>query len=100
MNSFEKVQQELRARPKKWLITGCAGFIGSNLLESLLDLDQVVVGLDNFATGHQSNLDDVKALVGPEKWSRKRLLVRTTSCIKLRLDRFRDQSRTRSPRIM
>lgn len=70
MNRFDKVQAELRAHPRKWLITGCAGFIGSNLLESLLTLDQVVVGIDNFATGYQSNLDEVKALVGAAKWAR------------------------------
>jgi UDP-N-acetylglucosamine 4-epimerase len=69
MNQFERVKQELMASPKKWLVTGCAGFIGSNLLETLLQLGQSVVGLDNFATGHQWNLDDVQAKVGPEKWA-------------------------------
>ena len=53
---------------KTWLITGVAGFIGSNLLETLLKLNQNVVGLDNFATGHQYNLDEVKSLVKPEQW--------------------------------
>eukprot|EP01013_Petalomonas_cantuscygni_P000069 TRINITY_DN1004_c0_g3_i5.p9 TRINITY_DN1004_c0_g3~~TRINITY_DN1004_c0_g3_i5.p9 ORF type:complete len:344 (+),score=54.51 TRINITY_DN1004_c0_g3_i5:19864-20895(+) len=57
-------------RPKIWLITGTAGFIGSNLLEHLLKLNQHVVGLDNFATGHQRNLDEVRSLVTPEQWSR------------------------------
>ena len=56
--------------PKTWLITGVAGFIGSNLLEHLLKLNQCVIGLDNFATGHQSNLDEVQSLVSPEQWSR------------------------------
>ncbi|PUA16919.1 NAD-dependent epimerase/dehydratase family protein [Glaciimonas sp. PCH181] len=70
MNRFEQIQHELREQPKKWLITGCAGFIGSNLLETLLKLDQDVVGLDNFATGHQHNLDEVKELVGAKRWSR------------------------------
>jgi UDP-N-acetylglucosamine 4-epimerase len=70
MNRFEQVQQQLREQPKKWLITGCAGFIGSNLLETLLKLDQTVVGLDNFSTGHQHNLDEVKDLVGAEQWAR------------------------------
>ena len=51
-----------------WLITGVAGFIGSNLLEALLKLNQRVVGLDNFATGQQSNLDEVQTLVTPEQW--------------------------------
>lgn len=53
---------------KKWLITGCAGFIGSNLLEFLLKNDQSVVGLDNFSTGFQRNLDEVRLLVGEERW--------------------------------
>jgi UDP-N-acetylglucosamine/UDP-N-acetylgalactosamine 4-epimerase len=51
-----------------WLITGVAGFIGSNLLEALLKNNQRVVGLDNFATGHRANLDAVKALVSAEQW--------------------------------
>ncbi|MEB0014182.1 NAD-dependent epimerase/dehydratase family protein [Glaciimonas sp. Gout2] len=70
MNRFEQIQEELRQKPKKWLITGCAGFIGSNLLETLLNLDQIVIGLDNFATGHQHNLDEVKELIGAERWTR------------------------------
>lgn len=74
MNRFEQIQQDLRARPKTWLITGCAGFIGSNLLETLLKLDQTVVGLDNFATGHQHNLDEVRELVGPARWARFTLI--------------------------
>jgi UDP-N-acetylglucosamine 4-epimerase len=53
-----------------WLVTGCAGFIGSNLIEALLKQGQRVVGLDNFSTGFQHNLDQVEAAVGPEKWSR------------------------------
>lgn len=52
-----------------WLVTGVAGFIGSNLLETLLGLNQKVVGLDNFSTGHPHNLDQVKMAVGPEAWS-------------------------------
>src|SRR6478609_98225 len=67
---FETVTQELAASPRKWLVTGCAGFIGSNLLETLLKLGQTVTGLDNFATGHQRNLDEVQASVSPEQWSR------------------------------
>jgi len=67
---FETVTQELSAAPRKWLVTGCAGFIGSNLLETLLKLDQTVTGLDNFATGHQRNLDEVQASVSPQQWAR------------------------------
>ena len=70
MNAYETIQQQLQAAPKKWLVTGVAGFIGSNLLETLLKLDQTVVGLDNFATGHQYNLDEVKTQVTPKQWSR------------------------------
>lgn len=69
---YEKVQQELRQNPKTWLVTGAAGFIGSNLVEKLLTLGQSVVGLDNFATGYQTNLDEVKGLVSGEQWSRFR----------------------------
>jgi UDP-N-acetylglucosamine/UDP-N-acetylgalactosamine 4-epimerase len=61
---------ELRERPRHWLVTGSAGFIGSHLLENLLRLGQRVVSMDNFATGHQHNLDQVRALVGEQAWSR------------------------------
>lgn len=66
---FEKIQAQLLAEPKTWLVTGVAGFIGSNLLETLLKLNQRVVGLDNFATGFQHNLDEVQTLVTPEQWA-------------------------------
>lgn len=65
---FQETLAQLRAEPKKWLITGVAGFIGSNLLETLLKNNQQVVGLDNFVTGHQHNLDQVRALVEPQQW--------------------------------
>ena len=70
LTPYAQVQNQLQANPKTWLVTGVAGFIGSNLLETLLQLDQTVVGLDNFATGHQHNLDQVQALVTPAQWSR------------------------------
>jgi UDP-N-acetylglucosamine 4-epimerase len=70
MTRYEQIQEELRQAPKTWLVTGVAGFIGSNLLETLLKLDQRVVGLDNFATGHQRNLDEVQTLVTPDQWSK------------------------------
>ncbi|AHY42545.1 NAD-dependent epimerase/dehydratase family protein [Stutzerimonas decontaminans] len=70
MSRYESMLQELPKAPKTWLITGAAGFIGSNLLETLLKFDQRVVGLDNFATGHQRNLDEVKAVVTAEQWKR------------------------------
>lgn len=66
--NYQDVLANLTASPKHWLITGVAGFIGSNLLETLLKLNQKVTGLDNFATGHQYNLDEVKALVSPQQW--------------------------------
>lgn len=67
---YEQVKKALRVQPRKWLVTGCAGFIGSNLIETLLSLDQTVVGLDNFATGYQHNLDEVQANVEPAQWAR------------------------------
>lgn len=70
MTKYEQIQQELLESPKTWLVTGVAGFIGSNLLEKLLKLNQTVVGLDNFATGHQHNLDEVKSLVSEAQWDR------------------------------
>jgi UDP-N-acetylglucosamine 4-epimerase len=57
MTKYEETKAQLKANPARWLITGVAGFIGSNLLETLLKLNQRVTGLDNFATGHQHNLD-------------------------------------------
>ncbi|MDR3557124.1 MAG: SDR family oxidoreductase [Syntrophobacteraceae bacterium] len=69
MNKFDSIRAELAQNPRKWLVTGTAGFIGSNLLEALLELDQQVVGLDNFITGYEHNLADVRKRVGP-KWER------------------------------
>lgn len=69
-HSFQSLQEELLATPRTWLITGVAGFIGSNLLEALLRLNQTVRGLDNFSTGHRENLSEVQSLVTPEQWSR------------------------------
>ena len=61
--AYEQVHSRLVTEPRTWLVTGVAGFIGSNLLETLLKLNQRVTGLDNFATGYQRNLDEVKSLV-------------------------------------
>ena len=69
MTAYQALQTRLPAQPRTWLITGVAGFIGSNLLETLLKLNQRVVGLDNFATGHQRNLDEVQTLVSPAQWA-------------------------------
>jgi UDP-N-acetylglucosamine 4-epimerase len=70
MNRYDSVRNQLRAAPKTWLVTGVAGFIGSNLLEHLLCLDQQVVGLDNFSTGKRSNLDEVRKAVNEHQWGR------------------------------
>lgn len=67
---YQHALQQLQTEPATWLVTGCAGFIGSNLLETLLAMDQHVVGLDNFSTGYRHNLDEVKATVTPEQWAR------------------------------
>lgn len=67
---YPEFLNKLPKQPKTWLITGAAGFIGSNLLEHLLKLNQRVVGLDNFATGYQRNLDEVRSLVSAEQWAR------------------------------
>jgi UDP-N-acetylglucosamine 4-epimerase len=69
MSAYDQLQTRLATVSHTWLITGVAGFIGSNLLEALLKLHQRVVGLDNFATGHQRNLDEVQALVTPAQWA-------------------------------
>jgi UDP-N-acetylglucosamine 4-epimerase len=69
MTRYELIQTQLRQSPETWLITGVGGFIGSHLLETLLRLNQRVIGLDNFATGHQRNLDEVQSLVKPEQWA-------------------------------
>ena len=66
--TYQSVKEKLSDTPQTWLITGVAGFIGSNLLEELLLLNQKVVGLDNFATGFQYNLDEVQGLVNEDQW--------------------------------
>jgi len=70
MTCYEHIQAQLRQQSQTWLVTGVSGFIGSHLLETLLNLDQTVVGLDNFATGHQRNLNVVQTLVTPQQWAR------------------------------
>ena len=68
MTAYEKLSTDLKRRPKTWLVTGAAGFIGSNIIETLLKLGQRVVGLDNFATGKKKNLDEVKKRVEASRW--------------------------------
>ena len=74
MSRFLKLTSDLPRAPRVWLVTGAAGFIGSNLVESLLRLDQRVVGLDNFATGSRRNLAEVRTLVGPARWKNFRFI--------------------------
>tara|TARA_R110000744_G_scaffold22045_8_gene56641 strand:- start:1925 stop:2962 length:1038 start_codon:yes stop_codon:yes gene_type:complete len=69
MSKYDEIKKQLIQTPKTWLVTGVAGFIGSNLLETLLLLNQKVIGLDNFATGHQHNLDEVKSEVSAQQWN-------------------------------
>jgi UDP-N-acetylglucosamine 4-epimerase len=70
MTRYEDLQTELQATPRRWLVTGAAGFIGSNLVEVLLRLDQTVVGVDNFSTGRKGNLDEVKQAATATQWGR------------------------------
>jgi UDP-N-acetylglucosamine 4-epimerase len=74
VSAYTETQEKLRAVPRVWLVTGVAGFIGSHLLETLLELGQQVVGLDNFATGYAHNLEQVRTAVGEAKWARFRLI--------------------------
>lgn len=68
MEEYNKLKKHLLNNQYKWLITGVSGFIGSNLLEELLNLNQTVVGLDNFSTGHQKNLNEIQLQCSKELW--------------------------------
>lgn len=74
MTKYQDIQQNLQSHQHQWLVTGVAGFIGSNLLEKLLKLDQKVTGLDNFSTGHKHNLEQVREAVTQEQWGRFTLI--------------------------
>jgi UDP-N-acetylglucosamine/UDP-N-acetylgalactosamine 4-epimerase len=74
MTTYEQLKKRLEIDPSVWLVTGVAGFIGSNLLETLLRLNQKVVGLDNFSTGHRHNFDKVQHSVSPEQWGNFRFI--------------------------
>ena len=85
MSDVDMVKNRLKKNPKKWLVTGVAGFIGSNILEELLALNQTVTGLDNFSTGKQENLDDVKKNVEVNSWKKftflKKDIVSMSDCM-------------------
>ena len=74
MSNYTELLQRIEQEPSTWLVTGVAGFIGSNLLQTLLSHGQRVVGLDNFLTGYQHNLDMVRELVTQEQWERFRFI--------------------------
>jgi len=74
MDPYQQVQQRVKASRRTWLITGAAGFIGSHLAEKLLELDQAVVGLDNFSTGKRENLELVRQAVGDARWQKFRFV--------------------------
>ena len=69
MREFERKIQYLKSNRRKWCVTGAAGFIGSNLVEFLLSHNQSVVGLDDFATGHRHNLDQVRQILSEAEWA-------------------------------
>ncbi|MDO9100758.1 MAG: NAD-dependent epimerase/dehydratase family protein [Candidatus Nitrotoga sp.] len=74
MSAFQVLKQRLPQEPRVWLVTGAAGFIGSNLVETLLKLDQHVIGLDNFTTGYRENLKEVEYCVTPQQWAGFRIM--------------------------
>jgi UDP-N-acetylglucosamine 4-epimerase len=73
-SSYQILQAQLRQTPRRWLVTGAAGFIGSNLVQTLLQLDQDVVGLDDFSTGYERNLEETRQAVTPAQWARLRMI--------------------------
>jgi UDP-N-acetylglucosamine/UDP-N-acetylgalactosamine 4-epimerase len=82
MSHYKKVLERLEKQPKTWLITGVAGFIGSHLLETLLALDQKVVGMDNFATGYQANLDEIRSVTPERNWKNFYFIEGDITCAK------------------
>src|SRR5258708_38713501 len=74
MGGYEEGERGIRGTPRTWLVTGAAGFIGSDLLEALLKLDQRVIGLDNFSTGNRNNLEQVKQAVTAGQWKNLRFV--------------------------
>ena len=70
----DELRQRIRNRPRRWVVTGAGGFIGSHLLEALLGLDQRVIGLDNFSLGRRDNLADVRDAVSADQWRNFRMI--------------------------
>jgi UDP-N-acetylglucosamine 4-epimerase len=93
----DRVRSRLSDKPLRWLVTGSAGFIGSHLVESLLNAGQEVVGLDNFATGHRSNLDEVRRAVGDSRWKQHSFIEGDIADWQACVSACQDRSRARSP---
>ncbi len=74
MSAYDDLKNSLQTTPRTWLVTGVAGFIGSNLLEALLSLNQRVVGLDNLSTGYRENLEEVRKRVQPAQYDQFRMI--------------------------
>jgi len=74
VNTYDEVRSRIQGGPRRWLVTGAAGFIGSHLVEHLLRLDQAVVGLDHFSTGKRANLEHVRRCVGEARWAKLRFV--------------------------
>jgi len=74
VRTYDEVRGRIQAVPRRWLVTGAAGFIGSHLVEQLLALEQKVVGLDNFSTGKRENLELVRRAAGEARWKNFRFV--------------------------
>jgi UDP-N-acetylglucosamine 4-epimerase len=74
LQTYEEARRRIQSAPRRWLVTGAAGFIGSHLVEHLLALDQAVVGLDNFSTGKRENLENLRQAVGEARWEKFRFI--------------------------
>jgi len=74
LTPYEEMQERIRRRPRTWVITGAAGFIGSHLAETLLTMGQTVIGIDNFLTGSRANLAQVYKTVGDHLWKNFRFV--------------------------
>jgi UDP-N-acetylglucosamine/UDP-N-acetyl-alpha-D-glucosaminouronate 4-epimerase len=83
MTAYEKLKVSLQRTPRRWLVTGAAGFIGSNIVETLLKLNQRVIGLDNFATGHKVNLEQVKQRIPSAPWKNFRFFAGDIADLKI-----------------